>query len=124
VLSRVDVAIGETALWSPTLAAMPGLIPDSVELTGLDGRTAASGHSPSLSLTGISRSRGNETEGAALNTFIERLKTSPVVADVHLGDTSRVQGDGDRDALRFSLEVSLVAVPRLASADAGTRVTP
>jgi len=121
---RMDVAIGLTTHWSDVLAALPGLVPDSVVLADIEGTERSERMPPRLELTGIARNHDEQTCQSALNEFIESLNACPLVTSVDLGVTNRLSADETTEAIRFSVIVNLVPTPRLAIAEPDGGPTP
>ena len=112
--ARMGEAIGMTTRWSDALAVLPGLIPDAVELTDIEGVERTEQAPPRFELTGIARNDNQRNSQAALNAFIESLKACPLVASVDLGATNRLDDASASESMRFSVVVNLVSTPRLA----------
>lgn len=121
---RMGEAIGLTTRWADVLSVMPGIVPETVTLNGIEGAEGSEKESPKIDLSGVACSADGQTCQESLNEFIEALNDCPLVASVELGVTNRVGGGEAAEAVRFSITVHLVATPRQVIAFADGEETP
>ncbi|MCB9847842.1 MAG: PilN domain-containing protein [Phycisphaeraceae bacterium] len=121
---RMSETIGKSTRWYAPLAALPGLIPDSVSLVEVGGADRSEKGPARLEITGVAGDSDGGDAQAALNEFIRALNDCPLVESVDLGTTNRVSASSDSGAMRFSVVINLVPTPRRTVAAAPTEAMP
>lgn len=116
---RMQETIGLTTRWSDALSALPGLIPGGVTLIDIEGAERSEQAPARIDLSGIARDEDERTSQAALNEFIDALNACPLVSGVELGVTNRIGNGSATEAMRFSVTINLVSLPRQILAGAG-----
>lgn len=116
---RMRESIGLTTRWSDALSALPGLIPGGVSLIDIEGAERSEQAPARLELSGIAHDKDGQASQTALNAFIDALNACPLVSGVELGVTNRIGNGAATEAMRFSVTVNLVSLPRQILAGAG-----
>lgn len=107
--------LGERSSWAGLLSELSRCSTEEVRIIEVRGRHE--GSTTVVTLEGVAGGQGAGGDDP-IGAYIRTLRDSPVIASVKVGTTRRTEIEG-RPATRFSVELSLVGMPTLASAQSG-----
>lgn len=107
--------LGERSSWAGLLSELSRCSTEEVRIIEVRGRHE--GSATVVTLEGVAGGEGADGDDP-IGSYIRTLRDSPVIAAVKVGTTRRTEIEG-RPATRFSVELTLVGMPTLASAQSG-----
>lgn len=101
----IRTASGPEIPWTELLAALPGLVDNSLRIDSIDAQSDAS--RAIVSLAGTVSSANDAEASASLTTFVKRLEELPMVSDANLGTTQRESAPDGMSSKKFSITLRL-----------------